>query len=171
MKDGNNILNVPLPAHVAISRGHGSCLFLDYQQKGGRPSVMIDRCRWVILAQGNLVFYDYDLSDLSDIAVLAPYLLTSIRRYSDHIVLNFGQHQLMLFWTRQSQEYFYPGVARSGIGWTKLPQDERDNLTIFPLTGEALGVEFNSMLEPREYIWGEKFLEREAELSASESRD
>ncbi|WP_320196888.1 hypothetical protein [Agrobacterium rosae] len=163
-----HILNEHLPAQIVISRGHGSCLLLDFHHRGGKPSIMIDKCRWVVVSEDQLVFYDYDIADMDDLALLSPYRLTSITRYPDLISLDFGQHRLLLFWTQQSQEYFYPGVIRGGEEWENLPQDERDNVTIFSATNEPLGIEFQTVLDPLAYAWGEEFMLREAQLPDDE---
>lgn len=154
-----------LPGHVFIKRGYGSCLLVDYEHEGNRPSIMIDRCRWIVTQGDRLAFYDYDISTSEDLALLAPYQLQSVANKPDHLTLHFGEVNLVLFWTLQSQEFHYAGIQRDSQEWQQLPKGDRENVTIFPTSGEAVGIEFEMMLNPEDYPWGRDFLRREAELS------
>lgn len=155
-----------LPGHVFIRRGYGSCLLVDYEHEGNKPFIMIDRCRWIVTVGERLSFYDYDISTTEDLALLAPYQLQSIAEHPDHLKLDFSEAKLVLFWTVQSQEFHYGGIQRNSEEWQKLPKDDRDNITIFPTSGDPIGIEFEMLLNPEEYPWGKDFLRREAELSA-----
>ncbi|MCF1495855.1 hypothetical protein GOZ83_06440 [Agrobacterium vitis] len=167
MKILQEFWGAPLPARLSIERGHGSCLLLYYEHDGNKPSMMIDRSRWIVTSGDRLAFYDYDISSNDDLAVLAPYRLQSIADYPDHMTLDFGGAQLLLFWTAQSQEFFHPGIPKDSEEWRDLPQDDRDNVTIFPRNGEEFGIEFEALLDPEDYPWGGEFLRREAELPSA----
>ncbi|WP_429929947.1 hypothetical protein [Agrobacterium vitis] len=164
MKIFEDFWGAAVPAQLLVKRGYGSCLLIDYERESNKPSMMLDRCRWVITSGERLVFYDYDISDIDDLRSLAPFRLISMAEFSDRIVMDFGNAQLLLFWTLESQEFSHAGIRKGSQEWQNMPQDDRDNITVFPVSGEPFGIEFEALLDPKDYPWGEEFLRREAEL-------
>lgn len=157
---------IGLPAMAEIKNTFGSMLVVRLSGQCGEVELLIDNCRWVIVVDGKMTFYDLDISASEQISEIIPDPnLRASTLFSDRYVLTFSDRDMIVFMTHAYHRFLEKGVEKGSSQWNALPQDQKDNFTIlFPDDRDPIGVEFQSFLDPSAYTWGADFLRREREL-------
>lgn len=157
---------IGLPALAEIKNTFGSMLVVRLIGQRGEAELLVDNCRWAVVIDGKMAFYDLDISNSEPISGIIPDPnLRAVESFADRYVLAFGDRDMILFMTHAYHRFLEKGVEKGSSEWNALPQDQKDNFTLlFPDDREPIGVEFRSFLDPANYSWGPDFLRREGEL-------
>lgn len=154
---------IGLPAKAEFKNGVGSILTIELAGKLGSVSIFADRCRWAVVENEELVFFDLDVSPQTDFEIFLPGLtLQHYQLLSDRLVLGFGGRDLVAFMTQDYHNFLEDGVQKDDPQWTAAPQDQKNNFTIFYSSNKASsGSEFKDFLDLSSSPWGASFAERQ----------
>lgn len=157
---------IGLPALADIENTFGSMLVIRLAGQRGEVELLLDNCRWVVVADDKMAFYDLDISASEQISDMVSDLnLRAGDLFADRYVLTFGDREMIVFMTHAYHRFLEKGIEKRSSQWNVLPQDQKDNFSVlFPDDREPIGVEFRSFLDPSNYPWGADFLQREGEL-------